>query len=235
MRDRASNKFSSSTVLGKKGRLVIPPTMEDRLREVGNGWIQLKFKITFLGADVTPVVTEFVTWAASFGLKYVFGSLNVFVNVEQFVELKRRFGEKFELSEVPDGDFITEPDWNAYSLALFEAALKNEADRTSSHEFYEQFVKLFVLTGKMRAFSIRRELFEEIKLYCIRFSHKIEELSGLQVVVPKLDMNHSRAKNAAEMMRAFISIYPAYSAYCRNTRNVNKFYWDYTVDIDGTD
>jgi len=209
--------------------------IEEQLAEIGNSWVQVKFKVDLLGTDVTPLVQAFLSWASAVGLRYVFGSLSLQLNREQFTELKSKFGANFDFTVLPSGELITEDNWTAYSEALFEAALKNNADAVSSQQFYDDFTRLFVLTSRNRTFSLRREYFDDIKLYCVRFSHKIEELSGLQVVVPKLSEHNSRTANAAEMMRSFISIYPAYAAYCRNTRNANKFYWDYTVDIDGFD
>ena len=106
----------------------------------------------------------------------------------------------------------------------------NKGDAQSSEDFYNDFTRLFRLTPKTATLSVVKNNFEDIKLFCIRFAHKVKELSGLQLIVPKLDSKNSRSLNHKELMRAFISIYPAYNHYCHSMREENRLYWDYCDD-----
>ncbi len=194
-------------------------------------WVEIRFRPT-LYHDAMVIVRQLIELCKEMTIAYTLGSLSVQVNKSQLEALVNRFGDTFVFNKARRQCVITENDWQAYSEDIFLAALADGEDRQSSRDFHEQFCELFVLTATSKTFSILRPNFEKIKLFCVRFAYKIEELSGLQVVVPKLSLEKTRADNNAEMMRAFISIYSAYSWHCTGMGNHNRFCWDYTIDTE---
>jgi len=190
-------------------------------------WIQVKI----VGVDVTPILQRLIEYCAAKAIEYVFGSLTLHLTTPRLRELKAEFKDELTFEE-PNHEIRIQPetDWSVYSFAVFKAALANDLDRQSSQDFHNDFHALFVLSAKNLSFSIRREKFEDIKLFCVRYSYKIKELSSLDVIIPKLSPTNTRSQNVTEMMRAFISIYPAYAIHCRNVGDRNRFYWNYCVE-----
>ena len=232
-------RFSSKAPSLEKNSVSVGKSPIISANNMDTEWIRIRFEVHGMDQDITPIVMALIAFCQEKAIKYFFGSLTLSIDKKHIPELEKLNTETFnnalemKKSQTTNKDFIHESDWSAYSPALFAAALKNDLDRQSSEDFYDQFHALFVLTAIRKTFSIKKDNFDAIKEFCVRFAHKIEELSGLQVVVPKLSTDRTRAENSTEMMKAFVSIFSAYSTYCRNTGNVNRFYWDYTIDIDG--
>lgn len=208
-------------------------------------WITIYVRVNGQQVDITPVLRDLLLFLKQRGQQFFFGSLTVQMSqadVEQLAQLPLHTGDyrvvlkdALENTQADASDFICENNWSAYSDEVFYAAMQNEGDVQKSEEFYNAFNSLFVLTQVSKTFSVKKNRFKDIILFCIRFAHKIQELSGLQAIVPKLSESNTRAENQKELMRAFVSIYPAYHHYCTTMRIRSKFYWDYTVDTDGKD
>lgn len=185
-------------------------------------------------AIVQDVVATLIQFGAAYGLHYYFGSMHLQMNEGQFQEFKAKLGPLgFELALSPPpaagSHLITEDKWDYEPWVYQEAIAKNQADADSDEEFYNAFVKVFLL-DKRGALRVTKEEHRAIMLFTIRFAHKIKGNSGMQAIVPRFSKDPNA--NKVEMFRLFVSVYPAYCGMCERQKWENNFYWSYNVDAE---
>jgi len=161
-------------------------------------------------------------------IEYLFSSLTIKATEEEIKEIN----EKFPMVKVLfNGDigmnehWLWEKNWEDYDGDIFLEAAKNI--KTNNFEFYTTFEKIFRLTAT-GALGIREKDFKQIQIFAVTHSSVIKLLSGVQTHVPKFRKG-DRQLNQYEMMMLFISAYPAYCNYCRNSGNTNRFWWNYQI------
>jgi len=129
-----------------------------------------------------------------------------------------------------DANIVCEQGWDLDPVLYKMALTENQADFSSSESYADAFIKLFEL-DKNGALRIDKSKYGAVKLFAVRYAHKIKELSGLQAIVPRLNPGN-RSGNKVEMFRLFISAYPAYCNMIHNLRWENKFHWKYVVKVE---
>ena len=115
-------------------------------------------------------------------------------------------------------------------ICMWKRCARPTVDFIDDQKFAQEFTDLFKLESR-GSLVVRREMHSKIKLFAVRFAHKIRSLSGLQAIVPRLQPGKGNgAKNKVEMFRLFVSVYPAYCNLCKNMGWKNQFYWNYAFE-----
>lgn len=193
----------------------------------------------FIKAEVQLNFWDVWNFLLQIGIKqYIFGSFKVEATKEQMMQLHDTFhggkigGISIEVSEVFDLE-VWDYDLDRISRNpdLLGAALKCRSDTEATHQFIQDFNSLFVMTEKTGAIKVNQSDLLKVEVFMVRYGQFIKNMTGMFNYVPKFNLPSPYPSNSMEMMKCFVTAFPAYVQVCRNNQIPKHIRWNFDIVI----
>jgi hypothetical protein len=218
----AASAVTAAAAGAGPGGVVALPVYEGR-------WFKVSVEV-----NAIQLVADLLVLLSGWNAPYFYGSMHIKLTSEQVATIRAKYKDNVELKEDKNlsnqAQLVVEDSWDNKDtdIDLFVMAMcKNKDDEQSDEEFAKCFLSLFK-TDARGALRMTKKLHTDVKMFAVRFAHKIKVLSGgLQPLVPRFTNNPDN--NKLEMFRLFVAAYPAYCNLTKSAGWDNKFFWKYAI------
>jgi hypothetical protein len=165
--------------------------------------------------------------------RYIFGSFKIEATMNQMKNLHDAIGGAVVINPSSKGELeVWDDDLERITCnpGLLEAALKCKSDTEATTQFFHEFEELFEFTAKTGAVKVNQKSLPRVEIFMVRFGQLMKNVTGMFNYVPRFNMLN--VSNSMEMMKCFVTAFPAYINLCKNNGRPWHKRWDYRIIID---